>query len=230
MVPSYAVLSDFFARFYSAHGRTFPWRDQQTSPFGLLVAEIALKQTRAEKVAKIWPDLVRKYPQPRDLASANKHELLAIIAPLGFGHQRANALVDLASSIVVSSNCVPEDPTILVRLPHVGIYTANAVACFAYNKRVPIVDLGIARILSRIIGTHPPKDIRRAKPLWQFADTILPETHFKEHNYGLLDFAAAVCKARSPRCNDCSINTICKYGQQPQQGKTSRTAAQRLTT
>lgn len=214
-IPPYAVPSGFFVRFYNAHGRAFPWRDEQTSPFCLLVAEIALKQTRAEKVAKVWPELVNKYPDAHDLASANKHELFGIIAPLGFGNQRANALVDLASSIVLSGGHVPEDPETLLGLPHVGIYTAHAISCFAYNKRVPIVDLGIARVLSRIIGASPPQDIRRAKPLWRVAATILPETRYKEHNYGLLDFAAAVCKAGSPRCDECCIKTLCIYGQDP---------------
>ena len=214
-ISSPATLRGFFARFYNARGRTFPWRHHKTSPFCLLVAEIALKQTRAEKVAKVWPQLVDTYPEPHDLASANKQELFRIISPLGFGNQRANALVELASSIVISGGHVPEDPETLLALPHVGIYTAHAVSCFAYNKRVPIVDLGIARILSRIVGVSPPRDIRKAKPLWRFAATILPEAHYKEHNYGLLDFAASVCKARSPRCDECHIKSLCVYGREP---------------
>lgn len=210
-----ATLRGFFSWFYDIHGRALPWRHEQTSSFHLLVAEIALKQTRAEKVAKVWPELVDKYPDVHDLALADKRDLLGIIAPLGFGNQRADALVDLASRIVVSGGGVPDDPETLLRLPHVGIYTAHAVSCFAYNKRVPIVDLGIARVLSRIFGVSPPQDIRRAKTSWQVAQTILPETRYKEHNYGLLDFASAVCKARSPRCGECGIKTLCAYGRGP---------------
>ncbi len=213
---SQTILRDFFCWFYTTYGRPLPWRHEQTSSFHLLVAEIALKQTRAEKVARVWPEIVDKYPDVQDLALADKRDLLGIIAPLGFGNQRTDALVDLASRIVVSGGDVPDDPETLLSLPHVGIYTAHAVSCFAYNKRVPIVDLGIARVLSRIIGTSPPQDIRRAKPLWQVAQTILPETRYKEHNYGLLDFASAVCKARAPRCGECPIKTLCAYGQAAQ--------------
>ena len=42
----------------------------------------------------------------------------------------------------------------------------------------------------------------------------LPEHSVKEPNYGLLDFAAEICKTRLPRCHRCSISSACPYAQQ----------------
>ena len=98
-----------------------------------------------------------------------------------------------------------------MKLPHVGMYSANAVACFAFGHRVPVVDLSIVRILSRLAGVEPPTDIRRAPEVWKIAQSLLPAKEVKEHNYGLLDFAADICKARSPRCDECPVSPDCAH-------------------
>ena len=46
-----ARLRRFFTRWYREHGRDFPWRAAGTSPFGMLIVEMLLRQTRAEMVA-----------------------------------------------------------------------------------------------------------------------------------------------------------------------------------
>lgn len=200
----------FFTQLYMTSGRPFPWRSEETDPFCLLVAEILLKQTRAEMVAKVWPSIVSRYSNADEMASAIPSELFDMIKVLGFGNQRVQALINVASSIAQLGE-IPTQPEDLSRLPYVGIYTAHAVACFSFGQRVPVVDLSIVRVISRLWGIKQPSDIRRAKEIWDVAWSLLPQQHFKEHNYGLLDFAALVCKPRSPRCNLCSLVTICTY-------------------
>ena len=201
---------DFFANWFKRHGRSFPWREEGVSPFGILLAEILLKQTRAEMVAKVWPALFRKYPNATILQSESAEVLYRRISCLGFGCQRVTALLQL-SAYIDKAGDLPTGSADLMNLPHVGIYSAHAVACFAFGHRVPIVDMSIVRVLSRIAGTEQPSDIRRAPEVWEIAQTLLPDREVKEHNYGLLDFAAMICKARSPRCDECPIASSCAY-------------------
>ena len=56
-----AIPEDFFVHLYATAGRQFPWRKEEVSPFGVLMAEFLLKQTHADKVAKVWPDLITRY-------------------------------------------------------------------------------------------------------------------------------------------------------------------------
>ena len=142
---------------------------------------------------------------------ADPGELSTLISDLGFGNQRTVALIRLARAIDASGQ-IPQEVDELIRLPYVGIYTGHALACFAFGQRVPVVDLSIVRLLSRITGSEPPSDIRRAPSIWELAWALLPAHGIKEHNYGLLDFAAAVCKPRAPLCNRCSIANECDYG------------------
>ena len=216
--PELGIKANFFAQFYVDSGRSFPWRHENISPFNILVGEILLKQTRAEKVAKVWPSLVSRYRNPSELAVADPDELFGTIAELGFGNQRTIALTELASAIIQVGK-VPDRPSDLMKLPYVGIYTAHAVACFAFGQRVPVVDLSIIRVISRLAGIDPPADIRRAPLIWDIAWGLLPQYTVKEHNYGLLDFAALVCKPQSPRCSECSIMEKCAYAKRRKDSK-----------
>ena len=200
----------FFANWFKIRGRSFPWREVDVSPFGILLAEVLLKQTKAEMVAAIWPALHRKYPNAASLESVSPEELHRDISCLGFGHQRVTALRQLSAAIN-KVGVLPSQPEDLMKLPHVGIYSAHAVACFAFGHRVPIVDLSIVRVLSRLSGIKPPSDIRRAPEIWEIARSLLPDKKTKEHNYGLLDFAADICKARSPRCDVCPLAPSCAH-------------------
>ena len=204
------IADSFFVQLYTTSGRSFPWRAKKTDPFGLLVAEILLKQTRAEMVAKVWPSIVSRYRNAGEMANANPNELFDMIKVLGFGKQRVRALIDV-SSMINQLGEIPTQTEDLMRLPYVGVYTAHAVACFSFGQRVPVVDLSIVRVISRVLGIRPPSDIRRAKNIWDAAWSLLPQQYFKEHNYGLLDFAALVCKPRSPRCSVCPLVTMCAY-------------------
>ena len=161
-------------------------------------------------VASVWPALFRRYPNSASLESASPEVLLQHISRLGFGRQRTTALRQLSAAIN-NAGGIPSKPSELMELPHVGIYSAHAVACFAFGHRVPVVDLSIVRVLSRLAGIEPPSDIRRAPEVWEIARSLLPDKEVKEHNYGLLDFAADTCKARSPRCDECPVAPSCAH-------------------
>ena len=202
------IPADFFSNWFKSRGRSFPWREKGVSPYGMLLAEVLLKQTRAEMVARVWPSLFSRYPGAAELAFANPEALFRHISYLGFGRQRTAALIQLSAAIGEAGG-LPSKPEDLMEFPHVGIYSAHAVACFAFGQRVPVVDLSVVRVLSRLAGLEPPGDIRRAPEVWEMAWSLLPDDEIQEHNYGLLDFAASICKARSPRCDQCPLACTC---------------------
>jgi A/G-specific adenine glycosylase len=210
--------SSFFAPWYRQNARSFPWRCAGVSPFQLLIAEILLRQTRASSVAMIWGDLASRYPAPALMAKASKEELSPLLRRLGFGAQRVSALRAASSWLEAHHNGeVPDTLPALMNVPHVGPYAANALLCFAYGRRVAIVDTNILRLLSRFYGIEVKPDIRRNVAAWRLAQRSLPRASrrndspmvVQEHNYGLLDFAAMVCKARGPRCGQCPLAALC---------------------
>lgn len=203
-------LRRFFVRWYREHGRSFPWREPETTPFGILIAEMLLRQTRAEMVASIWPVLLDRYPSPESFSNADEAELLDLLVPLGLVTQRVEA-TKLVSIEICRRHAgrVPRSIPRLLELPHMGLYSAHAVACFAFNRRVPVVDGNVLRVLSRLTGVDYGRDNRRSPTAWDLAWRILPSRNAKLHNYGLLDFSAQVCKPIGAEHALCPIRAIC---------------------
>jgi A/G-specific adenine glycosylase len=210
-----APLRTFFVRYAKQHLRDLPWRRPGVPTFHLLLAEILLKQTKAEDVATVWPRLIHTCPTPAILAKTRHTTLVSLLKPLGLQQQRASALQALGKAIEQhhQSN-IPTALRGLLTLPHVGLYAATAVACFGLHTRVPIVDANVIRVLSRIAGLDGSKELRRRPDIWSLAWHILPHKNAALHNYGILDFAAQCCRARAPSCSTCPLQTHCAYAQQ----------------
>jgi len=207
-------LKSFFARYARNHFRMFPWRRAGTKPFQLLVAELLLVQTKAENVARVWLQLMRRYPDVLHLARARQNTLIRLLEPLGLHRQRSRALKSVSRALIdLCGGEVPKTVDELLALPHVGLYVATAVACFGFGSRVPIVDSNVIRVFDRITGTQGIGELRRRFDVWQLAWAALPRVHAKSHNYGLLDFAAQTCTARAPCCAGCGLVSICAFGQ-----------------
>jgi A/G-specific adenine glycosylase len=217
-------LRRFFKNFAKNSLRHFPWRRKNVGAFHLLLAEVLLVQTKAEDVAVVWPQLVRRYPTPKVLSTTSRKSLVKLLRPLGLQRQRAKSLVAIGKTLAqFFGGRVPRSPAELLSIPHVGLYTATAVSCFAFGERLPIVDANVLRVLGRIHGTKTGSDLRRSRDAWLLAWAILPKKDSRMHNYGLLDFAAQVCTAKQPRCESCSLSQTCCFGRKHLAGLGSQT-------
>ena len=176
------------------------------------MAEVLLVQTKAEDVAVIWPQLVRKYPTPAALSRARVSSLVKLLRPLGLQNQKAKSLVTISRVLQQDfGGRVPRTTEALLSIPHLGLYIAAAVGCFAFGERLPIVDANVLRVLGRVQGMETGGDLRRSPDIWSLAWKLLPKKNCKLHNYGILDFAATVCMAEGPRCESCGLNGHCAF-------------------
>src|SRR4029078_12438529 len=73
----------------------------------------------------------------------------------------------------------------------IGKYTAQAVASFAFDQSVPIVEATIRRVLARLFNLRESIDSAAArKTLWQRAASLLPKSDAAVFNSALLDLCA----------------------------------------
>lgn len=185
--------------------RSFPWRETN-DPYEVLVAEILLQKTAAEKVEPIYRELVETFPTPGVLAEADQERLADIIYSLGFQNQRSKALISIGEQIRDSG--VPDDPDELLELPYVGRYAANATLCFAFGEPRAIVDANVVRVYNRVFNEE--FDYRNEQ-VWSFAETVLPADDAQRFNLAILDFAATICEPKIPNCEDCFFTNHCYY-------------------
>jgi len=196
---------------YKKYRRSFPWRETK-NPFHILISEIMLQKTDAQKVLETFPQFISKYSSPRALSSAALSILRKDIFLLGM-HNRAKRLKETAKILIDRFNGhVPKEKDKLLTLRGVGDYIANAVLCFAFNKYVPIVDANVIRVVERFFSLKSKKVRPRTdKLIWQFAEKLVPKGNAKEYNRAILDFAALVCTAKKPNCLNCPISKKCDY-------------------
>jgi A/G-specific adenine glycosylase len=211
-------LRSFFRSYFEDEGRRLPWRSKSRSDREFLIAEVLLRQTKAENVVPVWRSLVKQYTSYAKLANAPTRRLVEALAPLGLQRQRARALRELARELHDRRGRLPTSPQGLLQLPHVGLYSTTAILCFRRNRRVPIVDANVLRVLGRLFGVPLGRDLRRSSLAWAYARSLLPRTGAAAHNYGLLDFAARVCTSRAPACQCCPVREMCHFGRGAQRG------------
>jgi A/G-specific adenine glycosylase len=195
---------------FSAYGRDFPWR-HTNNPYHLIIAEVFLRQTQAERVVQPYLDLIGMYPDLQTLANASVDELRLWFQPLGL-FTRADHLIETAKIIISKhKGTVPNDLNDLQALPGLGIYSARAVLCLGFGIPFPMVDEGSGRVLRRILGLTSNRPAYSDHRLLQIASEILPIDSSIQFNLGLLDIAAICCHIRNPDCSECPLEKFCSY-------------------
>ncbi len=191
--------------------REFSWRILKLTPFQVLVAELMLQKTNASQVENIFPSFIGSHPNPESIVNLSEDDLANLLQPLGLFNRRARDLKKTSEIILNSGNVVPSNKEDLLKLPGVGDYIANAVLCFAFNNKIAIIDANVGRIMKRIFSFPVKNAPSRDKKLAERMQFLMPDKHFKELNYAILDMAALICIPRSPKCEECPLTIICDY-------------------
>lgn len=207
-------------RWSKSHGRNFTWRLWR-DPYRLLVAEILLRQTRAEAVARFAPTFFERYPNPATLRHATEAELVNMLVPLGLARQRARDLAMLAATLV-GTKIDSTNSGSLRNLPGIGPYSAGMVAAI-FGSSEPAVDTNVARVLTRFFGLRPShSEPRKSENIWNMAQTVVDlAPHPAEITWAILDLAALICRVRSPRCLECPLRRSCAYPANAALGQTA---------
>jgi A/G-specific adenine glycosylase len=194
---------------YHKHGRDLPWRHTR-DPYAILVSEVMLQQTQVGAVIPFYHNWLKRFPDFETLANASENDVLHAWQGLGY-YSRARNLHAAAKRVVRQSHGVlPGEPERIRELPGIGRYTSNAVATFAFNQSVPIVEANTARVLARLFDVRVAIDSNTGREqLWRSAESLLPKTNAGTFNSALMELGALIC-VRTPRCRVCPVKSFCR--------------------
>jgi A/G-specific adenine glycosylase len=196
-------------RWYRRHRRDLPWR-QTRDPYAILISEVMLQQTQVATVLPFFHEWLRRFPTFAALANSSESDVLHAWQGLGY-YRRALNLRAAAKRIVAehAGRC-PTNTVELRTLPGIGRYTANAIATFAFDRSVPIVEVNSARVLARLFSLHLPIDSAAGlNALWNFAGHLVPRRGAATFNSALMDLGALVCRT-TPDCRVCPVKKFCR--------------------
>jgi A/G-specific adenine glycosylase len=164
---------------FRQNGRDLPWRKTH-DPYAILVSEVMLQQTQVARVVPRYLAWLERWPSLDALAAAPLGDVIRAWQGLGYNRRALNLH---RAARRVAADGWPED---LTELPGVGRYTADAVACFAFDRPILPVDTNVRRVTERTQGSFGPASA-----------------------HALMDLGATVCLARVPRCDSCPLAERC---------------------
>lgn len=209
-VADACAFRDALGSWFRIHRRDLPWRGTP-DPYAILVSEFMLQQTPVATVRRYYNEWLRRFPDLPALARARECDVLQAWEGLGY-YARARNLQRCAKRIVHDfEGKVPRDPVELQSLPGIGRYTANAIAVFAFDRSLPIVETNTARVLSRLFNVrHPVESSRGRAQLWNASAHLVPAHGARAFQSAMMDLGVLTCSARNPQCRVCPVEQFCQ--------------------
>lgn len=176
--------------------------------YQLLVATILAAQCTDKRVNMVTPALFEAYPTPSEMSQASEQDILQYVKSVSYPNSKAAHLAAMSRMLVADFNGkVPNTMEELTRLPGVGRKTANVVLAFAFGQAAMPVDTHVFRVSHRLglVKDAPTPEAVEKQLVAQF-----PQKHISNAHHWLLLHGRYICTARTPKCQDCPLTSICE--------------------
>ena len=204
------TFSSNLIKWHKVSGRKdLPWQIDK-SPFKVWISEIMLQQTQVKTAIPYFENFIKRFPNISSLAEGNQDDVLSLWSGLGY-YARARNLHKTAIILKRDFNSLlPASLHQLMDLPGIGRSTAGAILSLGFNKKAPILDGNVKRVITRYKNIDG--DITKTKTLkhlWQIAEELQPKKDFSIYNQSIMDLGATICKSKNPMCNRCPVSQHC---------------------
>ncbi|MEG3848756.1 endonuclease III [Microcoleus sp. herbarium19] len=177
------------------------------TPVQLLVATILSAQCTDARVNLVTPALFDRFPDAVALGNADLDELESLVRSTGFYRNKSKNIKGACWAIVNKfNNQVPQTMELLLELPGVARKTANVVLAHAFGIHMGVtVDTHVKRLSQRLGLTKHTDPMRIERDLM----LLLPQPDWENWSIRLVYHGRAVCNARNPSCDVCTLADLC---------------------
>lgn len=195
---------------FDSHGRkNLPWQKGITA-YRVWISEIMLQQTQVTTVIPYFERFMQRFPDVIALANAPVDDVLHHWTGLGY-YARARNLHNAAKAICEQHKGIfPTQFDDVLALSGIGRSTAGAILSIAEKQPLAILDGNVKRVLARYFAVEGwPGNNSVANQLWEFAESVLPESRNNDYTQAMMDLGATLCTRSKPRCDDCPLQPGC---------------------
>lgn len=177
------------------------------NPYQLMVMVILSAQDSDANINKIAPILFEIFPNMESLAVSDESRLLPYLTKVKNYETKTKWLIEIAKTIKKDES-IPLTISSLTSLKGIGRKSANVILREAnLPSEGIIVDLHVLRVAPRIGLIPKTKDgLKAEKQLMQ----IIPREIWGEIGMAISFLGREICRPQ-PKCNECILNTYCKY-------------------
>ncbi len=178
-----------------------------SNPLELLVATQLAAQCTDERVNLVTEKLFRKYRSAADYASVSQAELEEDIRSTGFYRNKAKNIRAACQKIITDfGGEVPRTMRGLLSLAGVARKTANVVLGNAFGiVEGYTVDTHNIRLARRFGWTNSEDAVKIEQELMR----LIPEQDWFDLSHLLIYHGRAICSARKPLCEQCTLTNLC---------------------
>lgn len=176
-------------------------------PFRVLIATIISQRTKDEVTREASKRLFSIASTPEEMSKLKAEDVEQCIYPAGFYRNKARHIIEAAGKISETyGGRVPDTLEELLNIRGVGRKTANLVLTLGFSKQGICVDTHVHRISNRFgyVRTKSPDETEFA------LRKKLPPEWWIPYNDLLVAHGQNVCRPISPRCSECSVETLCE--------------------
>lgn len=181
------------------------------TPLQLLVATILSAQTTDKKVNEVTESLFKDYPDLDAFLTLTNDELEKRIRQIGLYRNKSKNLVLMFRQLKEKFNGeVPKTMEGITSLAGAGRKTANVVLSNAFGVPSIAVDTHVFRVSNRLDLADSENVLEVEKQLQK----EIPKEEWTLMHHLLIFHGRRCCTARNPKCLECPLNHICKYGKE----------------
>ena len=210
MILPAGAFAERLLAWFDDHGRhDLPWQ-QDPTPYRVWVSEIMLQQTRVGSVISYYQRFMRRFADVQALAEADIDDVLHLWTGLGYYARGRN--LHKAAVILCRDHAgrFPGSLEELTALPGIGRSTAGAILALGFNRRQPILDGNVKRVLTRVFAIDGwPGRTPVANQLWSLAAELTPAHRVADYTQAIMDLGATLCTRGKPVCERCPLSGQC---------------------
>ncbi len=177
------------------------------NPYTCLVSVVLSAQTTDKGVNKATEHLYKVADTPEAIVALGEEKLIEYIRTIGLYRNKAKNVINLSKMLIENFNSeVPQKREDLESLPGVGRKTANVVLNVVFGEPTMPVDTHLLRISPKIGLSTGVTPEQVEKDLLE----CIPQEFLDHAHHWLILQGRYTCVARTPKCDECIIEDICK--------------------
>ena len=193
--------------------------EYEGDPWKLLVMARLSAQCTDARVNLVCKTLFKEIPDMKAMADSEISKIEELIRSCGLYRMKARDLKAMSRELLERfGGKVPDNIDELLTLSGVGRKIANLIVGDLYNKPAVVTDTHCIRICGRL-GFYD-ESIKDPYKVEKILVKVIEPKEQSDFCHRIVLFGREICVARSPKCEECPLKTICKkYATEARKGK-----------